>query len=345
MKAIVAMHVVILYNRVSPHDSAGDLDVLKQVVAVEQSLTRLGHTSARVSCQLRLDEVRSVLKTEQSDVVFNLVESLGGTDQLMPLATLLLESMRLPFTGASTLAMLKTTQKLEAKRHLLMFGLPTPAWMTDQVSGWQGLRSPEAMPTTAIIKAVAEHSSLGMTDDSVVRLTDLRRDGKSAEAGLSNLIALKAAELGTPHFAENYIDGREFNLSVLATDFGPSVLPSAEIEFTDFPDDKPKIVGHDAKWNEHTAEYLNTPRRFTFTPGDQPLLDELQSLARRCWEVFGLQGYARVDFRVDADGQPWILEINANPCLSPDAGFAAAVAQAGLSFDTVIERILNDATR
>ena len=78
MKAIVAMHVVILYNRVSLHDSAGDLDVLKQVVAVEQSLTRLGHTSARVSCQLRLDEVRSVLKTEQSDVVFNLVESLGG---------------------------------------------------------------------------------------------------------------------------------------------------------------------------------------------------------------------------------------------------------------------------
>jgi D-alanine-D-alanine ligase len=339
------MHVVILYNRVSLHDSAGDLDVLKQVVAVERSITRLGHSSARVSCHLRLDEVRSVLKAQQPDVVFNLVESLGGTDQLMPLATLLLESMRLPFTGASTLAMLKTTQKLEAKRHLLMFGLPTPAWITDQNPGWQGLRSPDAIPTTAIIKAVAEHSSLGMNDDSVVRLANLRGAGERVEACLANLIARKAADLGTPHFAEDYIDGREFNLSVLATDFGPSVLPSAEIEFTDFPDDKPKIVGHDAKWNEHTAEYLNTPRRFTFTHGDQPLLDELQSLSRRCWEVFGLQGYARVDFRVDADGQPWILEINANPCLSPDAGFAAAVAEAGLTFDTVVERILHDALR
>ena len=339
------MHVVLLYNRVSLHDSAGDLDVLKQVVAVEQSLTRLGHSSVRVSCQLRLDDVRSVLKMEQPDIVFNLVESLGGTDQLMPLATLLLESMQLPFTGASTLAMLKTTQKLEAKRHLLMFGLPTPAWMTDQDSGWQGLRNPDAIPTTAIIKAVAEHASLGMNDDSVVRLADLRVGGKSVEAGLANLIARKAAELGTPHFAEDYIDGREFNLSVVATDSGPCVLPSAEIEFTDFPADKPKIVGHDAKWNEHTAEYMNTPRRFTFTHGDQPLLDELQSLARRCWDVFGLRGYARVDFRVDADGQPWILEINANPCLSPDAGFAAAVAQAGLTFDTVVSRILHDALR
>ncbi len=339
------MHVVILYNRVSLHDSAGDLDVLKQVVAVEQSLTRLGHSSVRVSCQLRLDDVRSVLKMEQPDVVFNLVESLGGTDQLMPLATLLLESMRLPFTGASTLAMLKTTQKLEAKRHLLMFGLPTPAWMTDQDSGWQGLRNPDAIPTTAIIKAVAEHASLGMNDDSVVRLGDLRGAGRSVAACLATLIARKAVELGTPHFAEDYIDGREFNLSVVATDSGPCVLPSAEIEFTDFPDDKPKIVGHDAKWNEHTAEYMNTPRRFTFTHGDQPLLDELQSLARRCWDVFGLRGYARVDFRVDADGQPWILEINANPCLSPDAGFAAAVAQAGLTFDTVVSRILHDALR
>lgn len=281
---------------------------------------------------------------EQPDIVFNLVESLGGTDQLMPLATLLLESMQLPFTGASTLAMLKTTQKLEAKRHLLMFGLPTPAWMTDQDSGWQGLRNPDAIPTTAIIKAVAEHASLGMNDDSVVRLADLRVGGKSVEAGLANLIARKAAELGTPHFAEDYIDGREFNLSVLATDLGPSVLPSAEIEFTDFPADKPKIVGHDAKWNEHTAEYMNTPRRFTFTHGDQPLLDELQSLAKGAGKCFAC-GVMRVDFRVDADGQPWILEINANPCLSPDAGFAAAVAQAGLTFDTVVSRILHDALR
>jgi D-alanine-D-alanine ligase len=336
------MHVAIFYNRVSLNDSAGDLDVLKQVVAVEQSLQRLGHTHARIGCHLRLDEVKSALEDERPDIVFNLVESLGGTDQLMPLATILLESLQLRFTGASTLAMLKTTQKLEAKRHLLMFGLPTPAWMTNEHTGWQGLRNPDAIPTTAIIKAVSEHSSLGMNDDSVVNLADFG-SSKSRSSSLAKLISHKADELSTPHFAEDYIDGREFNLSVLATGFGPNVLPPAEIEFEGFPVDKPKIVGHDAKWNEHTSEYINTPRRFEFAHGDQPLLDELQSLARRCWEVFELRGYARVDFRVDADGQPWILEINANPCLSPDAGFAAAVIQAGLSFDKVVERILNDA--
>ena len=112
----------------------------------------------------------------------------------------------------------------------------------------------------------------------------------SDASALAKMIVRKSADHGTPHFAEEYIDGREFNLSVLATSSGPEVLPPAEIEFTDFPADKPKIVGHDAKWNENTDEYMNTPRRFQFDPGDRPLLDELQSLARRSWEVFGLQG-------------------------------------------------------
>jgi D-alanine-D-alanine ligase len=70
----------------------------------------------------------------------------------------------------------------------------------------------------------------------------------------------------------------------------------------------------------------------------------LEQMAKKCWQVFGLGGYARIDFRVDADGQPWILEINANPCLSPDAGFAAAVKQSGLTFAEAVGRILSDAT-
>jgi D-alanine-D-alanine ligase len=339
------MHIAILYNRVSLHDSVGDLDVLKQVVVVEQALVRLGHSTTRVACHLHIDEVRATLLTAQPDVVFNLVESLGGTDQLMPIATLLLESLRLPFTGTSTLALLKTSQKLEAKNHLLMFELPTPAWITEHRTVWQGLRGADDMPEMAIVKAVSEHSSLGLTVESIVRLADLDIPGNGAPSPLAKMITRKSAKHRTPHFAEEFIDGREFNLSVLATASGPEVLPPAEIEFTDFPSDKPKIVGYDAKWNENTDEYMNTPRRFIFDQSDRPLLDELESLARRSWEVFGLRGYARVDFRVDEDGQPWILEINANPCLSPDAGFAASAAQAGLTLEAIVERILEDAIR
>jgi D-alanine-D-alanine ligase len=143
-------------------------------------------------------------------------------------------------------------------------------------------------------------------------------------------------------FAESYVHGREFNLSVLAGAGGPEVLPPAEIVFEAYPEGKPRIVGYRAKWDETSFEYTHTVRRFEFAGADAPLIGALGSLALRCWDLFGLRGYARVDFRVDESGGPWILEVNANPCISPDAGFVAAAERAGLSFEHVVERIVDD---
>ena len=137
--------------------------------------------------------------------------------------------------------------------------------------------------------------------------------------------------------------GREFNLSVLASESGPQVLPPAEIDFAAYPADKPRIVGYQAKWDEASFEYHHTPRRFDFPPSDSGLVAELGRLAIGCWHQFGLRGYARVDFRVDRQGRPWILEVNSNPCLSLDAGFAAAVERAEMTYDEAIRRIVQDA--
>ena len=82
-----------------------------------------------------------------------------------------------------------------------------------------------------------------------------------------------------------------------------------------------------------------------FCPEDSFLLSQLQDIAKNCWHLFGLRGYARVDFRVDKDGNPWVLEINANPCLSLEAGFAAAIELAGVKYHKAIEYIVNDACR
>jgi D-alanine-D-alanine ligase len=117
----------------------------------------------------------------------------------------------------------------------------------------------------------------------------------------------------------------------------------AEIDFSAFPPGKPRIVGYEAKWREGSFEYDNTPRQFDFANVDRSLLSELGGLAVACWDLFGLRGYGRVDFRVDAEGRPWILEVNANPCLSPDAGYAAALARASIPFERAIQRILDDA--
>jgi len=146
--------------------------------------------------------------------------------------------------------------------------------------------------------------------------------------------------LGGACLAEAYIAGRELNLSLLDGADGPELLPPAEIRFDAYPPGKVRVVGYRSKWEEGTFEFANTPRTFEFPAQDAPLLAHLKELALQCWKLFGLRGYARVDFRVDGEGRPWILEVNANPCLSPDAGFYAATLQAGLTFPDVLCRIL-----
>lgn len=332
--------VVLLFNRVSANDSISELDVLRQCSAVESSLLRLGHQVHRLDCTLDLAATRRHLQQLRPDVVFNLVEALGGTDQLMGLATLLLESLGIPFTGASSLAMQLTTRKPLAKQRLSELRIPTPAWLLPSDANWRGLIADRSTPGKALVKAASEHASLGLSEDSVKAchsphlLTELQQH-----------IIAASREFGTPFFAEEYIHGREFNLSLLGGHDEPQVLCPAEIRFTGYAEDRPRILGAAAKWQEDSVAYQQTIRSFSYGIADQPLLDELGALARGCWMAFGLAGYARVDFRVDADGQPWVLEINANPCLSPDAGFAAALDQSGISWDHAVQRILSDALR
>ncbi|MCC8165280.1 MAG: D-alanine--D-alanine ligase, partial [Planctomycetes bacterium] len=167
-----------------------------------------------------------------------------------------------------------------------------------------------------------------------------------AESGLPVPDGLWADRHGEPFFAERFIDGREFNLSLIENESGGvTVLPEAEIRFENFPAGKPAIVGYQAKWVEDSPEYIGTTRSFEFPPSDDTLRKNLKKAAVRCWRIVGLRGYARVDFRVDNLGNIAILEANANPCISPDAGFAAAAERGGMSYGDMVEHIARAALR
>jgi len=114
-----------------------------------------------------------------------------------------------------------------------------------------------------------------------------------------------------------------------------------EILFEHWGKGRPRIVGYDAKWSPQSVAYSGTPRRFGLERNEPALAERLKELALASWRLFGLGGYARVDFRVDGDGRPWILEVNVNPCLTPDAGFAAAAFEAGLSYPRLIGEIVD----
>jgi D-alanine-D-alanine ligase len=330
----IAMNIALLHNAVSSDDSPEDLDTLAQVRAISDSLCRLGHGSVALPCTLDLAALRETLLKGRPQLVCNLVESLGGTDSLLFLPAAVLDSLGLPYTGNSVEALFNTNHKLLAKNTMRLAGLPTPNWISD--SG--GDRDPAGpLEPPCIVKSVWEHGSRGLDDGNVIH------EGNAATVRRRMLEF--TARCGRPFFAEAFVDGREFNLSMLDGPDGPQILPIAEMDFSAFPSGKLRIIGHRAKWHETSFEYNNTPRSFQFPQRDCPLLEQVKGLALDCWRLFGLRGYARIDFRVDRSGQPWILEINTNPCLSPDAGFAAAVEEAGMKYDDAIRLIVQSAMK
>jgi D-alanine-D-alanine ligase len=325
------MRVVILYDRIAEEGGNPDQrDVLDQAKAVSEALAELGHEPVTLTFSLDAKAFAESVNRVQPDLVFNLVESVEGHGRLIYMAAAVLDFLRVPYTGAPTDAIFLTTNKLLTKRVLEASGIPTPPYFRYQ----DLLTAQGPFDQPYIIKSVWEHASVGLDEDSVVFAAD------SGE--LLAQMERRKENLGGECFAEAYVEGREFNVSVLASDAGPEILPLAEMKFMNYPPGKWRVVGYRAKWDESSHEYRNTVRSFRFSPDDEPLLVELREIARKCWSLFGLRGYGRVDFRVDRLNRPSVLEINANPCLSPDAGFFAAATQAGLSYREMVRRIILD---
>jgi len=328
------LRLAVLYNRPAKAGdayAASSRDVIAQVESVSRSLMRNGHKVTRLEVAGDLPRESARLKQIRPDAVFNLVESINDDQRLVPAAAGVFEIMGIPFTGSGSFALAATTDKHLAKLALRGAGLATPPWR--RYSGEAELRVGD-VPKPWIVKPVLEDASVGIEDGSIY---------EDESSLLADLAGLQARHRGQPLLVEQYLEGREFNLSLVAGGDGLEVLPPAEIDFSAFPPDKPRIVGYRAKWEEDSFEYRATPR--VFRPRGEPLIERLAEMALAACDVFGMRGYCRVDFRVPPDGEPRILEVNANPCLSPDGGFMAAAAQAGLSADETVSRILAAALR
>lgn len=314
--------ILLLHDAHAAQGRADASDVLVEAAHVGAALESLGHTYDVLPVGLDLAALARRLAREPPYAVFNLVESLEGDGRLVGVVPALLEALGVPFTGASSAAQTSTSNKLLAKRRLTRADVPAPA-----------AYDARAADTRAwIVKSVWEHASLGLDDAAVV----------TGAAAVADALARRTCAYGGHWFAEAYVEGRELNVGVIATDTGPRVLPAAEIVFEDFPPGKPKIVGYAAKWDGTSFESRHTLRAFV---ADAALAARAQALALRCWDLFELAGYARVDFRLDAAGKLSVLEVNTNPCLSPDAGFAAALDAAGVDLAQAVRWLVEDARR
>ena len=295
-------------------------------------MSELNHDPVPVSFSLDVKETLKKITEIKPELVFNLVESIDGQGRLIHLAPSILDAMNMAYTGAGTDAIYTTFNKILAKQMLKGARIPTPFFVTPENARHR--KSPLCNP--GIIKSVWEHGSWGIGYDSVVF-------PKTHDQLLQEMDRRKD-QLGGACFAEAFIEGREFNLSLLAKNGNgiPQVLPPAEICFENYPQDRHKIVDYKVKWESESFEYLHTVRSFDFPDHDRPLLDKIIKIARECWKLFNLKGYARVDFRVDENDNPWVLEVNTNPCIAPDSGFVAAAGKADLTFTRIIERIIHE---
>jgi D-alanine-D-alanine ligase len=300
----VVKRCTILHQHVPDDAAADEQDVLCAADAVADGLRAGGWSVALQAMSLDLAAAEAALRDAAPDLVFNLVESLGGADILAVAAPALLERLSLRYTGNALAALALTADKRATRQALRRAGVPVPPGPDD---GWNG---------PFIVKHATAHASLCLGPHSVVATRPHPAPGWYAEA---------------------FIDDREFNLSLLADAAGGvAALPVAELLFRNWPSAVPRILDYAGKWDAAHPLYARTVRSFDVEPA---LARRLQALAVATWHALGLAGYARVDMRMDADGVAYVIDVNANPCLSRNAGLPAAAAQAGLDHAALVGRI------
>ncbi len=319
--------VLILYNKLSKTPKDDEADVIEQVNLVTAALQNLKYEVKYLQIDLNLKTAISQLKKINPDIVFNLAETIGNKGEFTFLANSVLNFIRIPYTGSPLVPMFQCSNKYIAKKELNAIGVNTPAGFTLQET--QKLHPEKKY----ILKPTWEEGSLELDEDCVFMGSDTMF--------ISGILKKSPQH----YFIEEFIEGREFNISILYGADGPEVLPLAEMTFHDYPAGKPKMMGYKSKWDDKSFEYSHTRRTFRLGKEDGPLKDELIAICKKVWNEMGLKGYVRIDFRVTPNQVPLVIDINLNPCLSESGGFMAASKKKGLTFEAVVERILEDAMR
>ncbi len=304
-------------------DFISEADVLTQVNAVQDSLLELGHDVTVLPLQKSVQTFMERITRFRPDAIFNLVEGWLGESRYHVHVPSLYEMLRFEYTGAPVSALVLSGDKWTTKMLLDQANLPVPRGMLcSEVPGRSRLRYP------VIVKPAQEDASLGIDADSVVHnLAELRRR-----------VAWVIQNYHQPAIVEEYIDGRELNVAILGDQI-PQALPISEITFENFPEGQPRICSYNVKWVETSPEYRLSGASCP-APLDEECTARVQKIALAAFRLLGCRDYARVDMRLDANLQPYIVEVNANPDLSPDAGLTRSALASGRTYTQLVGEII-----
>ncbi|WP_394825992.1 ATP-grasp domain-containing protein [Pendulispora albinea] len=319
------------YEDASPEGDPGyaaraDVKLVARIVADQLSDER--HESQVVAVDGDLVLLRDRLLQLEPDCVFNLCESLAGDARLESAVPLLVETLGIPCTGSPPEALSRALYKDRVKESLQRAGVPTPSGCV--------LRRPDDpydLPFPAIVKPVHEDGSVGITQRSVV----------TNEPELRAVVAETLAVHCQPALVEQYVEGRELNVAMLGFPTA-RVLPLCEIDFSELPEEAPRIVSYDAKWKAGSIEDRGT--RPVHNPElPSALAARVRRVAVDAFRALGLRDYGRVDIRLAPSGVPYVIDVNPNCDLSPNAGMARAAAAVGIDYAALLKLVVRYAVR
>lgn len=324
------MKVCIVYsdgdlNEAFPEDTEGR-DVVQNLVDVSETLRTMGHEVCSINAgEGFLEELGKA--AQRVDVIFSLAdEGYNLHTELEPNVVAAFELFGIPYTGAGPLALALCLDKPLAKRLLAASGLPTPRFVLYE-QALQELADFD-LHFPVIVKPSREDGSIGIKQDSVVD------DAQQLLEKINQTIALYKQ----PVLVEEYIEGREINVAVIG-DKQLITLPLSEIHFN-LPPGVRNFLFYETKWVEDSVYYASTVPQCPATV-EPALRQALEKLAKKAYQALGLKGYGRVDFRINKEGKPYILEVNPNPDICKDAGLARMAKAYGWSYEALLQQIID----
>ncbi len=313
--------IVVLHNTDFGAGAVDASSVVDAARAVAGALREAGHAVETIG--LHGTEILEVVPKLRADLVFNLCESLNNDARNEPTVAGLFDLFGIRYTGADQLALASCLHKQRAKEILVGRGVATPPYRYFERAA--DLVDLDALDYPWFVKLAHEDASVG--------ITEANRVTSAAELYARTLELFERYR--QPVLAERYVEGREVNATLIGDG---QVLPLHEIDFAAMPGDRPKIVSYAAKWDEAHVDYAGT-KPVPLRDPDPALVAAIERTARAAWHALGLRDYGRVDLRIDAAGQPWVIDINPNCDISPDAGSARAAAAAGMPYAAFIARL------
>jgi D-alanine-D-alanine ligase len=319
-----------VYNGKPAEDTESEKDLseksfLKELSKVNQSLSKYFSEVRSLAVDRNIRQMISRINSFSPDVIYNFVESVEGISSFEWCIAGLFELLGYEYTGSVPMTLGNCLNKSRTKNILKARGINTPDYFVLKPDS-KFTKKDISLNYPVIMKLVSEDASIGISEFSVVN------NYRQLKKQFRFLLETYKQDI----LIEEYIEGRELNAAVL----GGKVLPISEICFDTLPSGLPKIVTYDGKWMEGSTYYENTK---PVCPAnlDDKTKSEIEKTALAAYEAINCRDYARVDIRLSKEGVHYVIEVNPNPDISSDSGFARAAAAKGMSHEELLSTIAN----